>query len=239
MNPFDEWIISCLNGVAHQSWTFDSAIVLIGTNYLIKGALVPFLIWWAWFRSVPAQAEERRILLLCGVLAYFPALAVSRMLSLLVPFRERPLRNPALHFQLPYGVNETTLSGWSSFPSDHAAVFFAVATCIYFVSRRAGIVALCHSFFVVCLTRVYMGIHYPTDILAGACIGVGIGCLSKNRAIQGAVARTMMPWLRNHPDWFYGLLFLLTFQIAVVFDPIREIVLFIGAVAKHVFKGVS
>jgi undecaprenyl-diphosphatase len=166
-------------------------------------------------------------------------LAVARLLSLLVPFRARPLLNPALHFRLPYGVSEATLRGWSSFPSDHAAVFFAVATCIYFVSRSAGIVALCHSFFVVCLTRVYMGLHYPTDILAGACIGVGIGCLFKNRAIQGAVASKIMPWLKNHPDGFYGLLFLLTFQIAVVFDPIREIVLFIGAVAKHVFKGLS
>src|SRR5215472_10582702 len=136
MNPLDAWIISCLNGVARHSRTLDWFIVLIGNNDLIKGALLPALIWWAWFRPVHAQSEQRRILLLCGVLAYFPALAVSRTLSFVLPFRERPLRNPSLHFQLPYGVQETTLIGWSSFPSDHAAVFFALAMCIFFVSRR-------------------------------------------------------------------------------------------------------
>ena len=66
-----------------------------------------------------------------------------------------------------------------SFPSGHSACSFAVAFVLYqLLPKRYGIPALglaaC-----IGLSRLYLGVHYPTDVLAG----VGIGCLAAEMAI--------------------------------------------------------
>jgi undecaprenyl-diphosphatase len=231
VNPFDVSIISFLNGFAHRSWTFDTIIDLISINYLFKGAVVACLIWWAWFRKGEDTSKNRE-LLLCGLIAGFFAFVFSRGLADTLPFRERPLHNPALHFQLPYGASEASLIGWSSFPSDHAAVFFALATTIFFVSRAAGILALCHAFFIVCLPRIYLGYHYPTDILGGAFIGIGAASFSQITALRTAAASPAMRWMEKYPGISHAFLFLVTFQIAINFDSVRQIGHFLSSLLK-------
>ena len=59
----------------------------------------------------------------------------------------------------------------ASFPSGHATFFFTVATLIFFwINRRWGV-----WFFIAAIimgvARVFVGVHYPLDILAGAAIG--------------------------------------------------------------------
>jgi len=57
-----------------------------------------------------------------------------------------------------------------SFPSDHAAAAFAIAFAVLAFSRRAGI-----GFLVVAtligLSRVALGLHYPSDVVAGMLVG--------------------------------------------------------------------
>ena len=64
----------------------------------------------------------------------------------------------------------------SSFPAGHAATAFAGATLLTYVAPRLWplFVGLATA---VSFSRVYVGVHYPTDVLAGAAIGVGIGAL--------------------------------------------------------------
>jgi undecaprenyl-diphosphatase len=222
LNSFDVSIISCLNQFAHRSSTLDYFIMVIGSNTLTKGGVIASLIWWAWFRPGANKIRDREFLFY-GIMACFVSVLVARAIADVLPFRERPSLNPALHFQLPYTVDLNNVIGWSSFPSDHATLFFALATCILFVSRGAGILALTHAFFVVSLPRVYMGIHYPTDILAGAVIGVGIASTAKIVAVRTTVTRPAMRWLEHNPGSFYAFLFLLTFLVTVIFDPVRKI----------------
>ena len=61
-----------------------------------------------------------------------------------------------------------------SFPSAHATASLAAATAMGRVSpgARAPLYALAGA---VCLTRPYLGMHYPSDVLAGAALGVAIG----------------------------------------------------------------
>lgn len=58
-----------------------------------------------------------------------------------------------------------------SFPSNTASVGFALATAVFLRHRRLGGVlyalAVCWGF-----ARVYAGVHYPTDVLAGAVVGI-------------------------------------------------------------------
>lgn len=222
LNSFDADVISFLNQFAHRSWTFDSLVMIVGFNPLIKGGVITSLMWWAWFRPGANKTRDREFLVY-GIVACFLAVLAARTIADALPFRERPLVNAALHFQLPYRADPGSVIGWSSFPSDHAAVFFALGTCILFVSRGAGILALSHAFFVISLPRVYMGVHYPTDILAGVLIGVAIASSAKIVVVRTTVTRPAMRWLEKDPATFYAALFLLTYLITVTFDPLRKV----------------
>jgi len=57
-----------------------------------------------------------------------------------------------------------------SFPSDHAAAAFAIAFAVLAFSRRAGVGFLAAAA-LIGLSRIALGLHYPTDVLAGAVVG--------------------------------------------------------------------
>ena len=78
----------------------------------------------------------------------------------------------------PLGCNGT----WS-FPSNHAVNNFAAATFFYMLYPRLKW-ALFISAALVSISRVYLGLHYPSDILGGAIIGVVFGYLFALAAIK-------------------------------------------------------
>ncbi|MBI4252786.1 phosphatase PAP2 family protein [Candidatus Uhrbacteria bacterium] len=85
----------------------------------------------------------------------------------------------ALHFrQRPFVAFEqssliTVDRDDKSFPSDHTAVSFALAVAVGLVSR-AWLIPLVLIAFLIGLSRVFVGVHYPGDIFAG----IGVGALS-------------------------------------------------------------
>ena len=83
--------------------------------------------------------------------------------------------------------------GGKSFPSSHAVNNFAVATLFAFFYRRWT-----WAFFtwaiLVALSRVTVGVHYPSDILGGGVLGAGVAALLL--WIWHALGRSAAPWLR-------------------------------------------
>jgi len=67
----------------------------------------------------------------------------------------------------------------SSFPSGHAAFYFAFSTLVYFYNKKLGVLFLIATL-ILSLSRVYVGVHWPLDILAGAVIGIFSAWLVKN-----------------------------------------------------------
>lgn len=58
----------------------------------------------------------------------------------------------------------------SSFPSGHLAFFFPLALFIYFANKKLGLLYILFGF-LIGLARIFVGVHYPTDIFVGALLG--------------------------------------------------------------------
>ena len=111
----------------------------------------------------PRHLEMRRATV-AAVLSAGLGLAVAKLISELVD-RARPFVAD------PNGVH--LFSGHAAdpgFPSDHATAAFAIATAIVLRRRKAGILALVAAA-VLSIGRVALGVHYPSDVLAGAAVG--------------------------------------------------------------------
>ena len=238
MNPLDSIILSALNHFANRSDLLDFSIVVIAETDLLKGGVVLAVFWAVWFQR-DANQKQNRTRLVSALFGSFLALLCCRVLALMLPFRERPLHSAVIDLQIPDALDVEALSGWSSFPSDHATLFFALAIGIGLVSRVAGRLILVHAIFVVSLPRVYLGLHYPTDIVAGAFIGSGLTyVVVKNERIAARIEESVTAWLGKAPGLFYAALFLLTYQIATLFNDGRVIGLWVAATAGSAIRSV-
>jgi undecaprenyl-diphosphatase len=120
-------------------------------------------------------------------------------------------------------VAPDALRSWSSFPSDHAMVFFAMSTGLWYVSKTWGAVSSLYVAFVIALPRIYLGYHYPTDIIGGAVLG-GLFAVAANSApVRHRLAAPALRWLHAHPASFYTTFLLFSQGLATLFDAVRHL----------------
>jgi undecaprenyl-diphosphatase len=231
LNPFDQAVVGFLNQFAHRSRVFDSLVVLVSGNSLLKGGFVMALYWWAWFR-VEEREERREYLLFAMIAAAFAALA-ARGLAAGLPFRQRPAFDTSLHFQIPYNFDPLWLTNWSSFPSDHATLFFCLAAGLWFVSKPIGAVAMVHTLLIITFPRVYLGLHFPTDIIAGGLLGTAIASTAQISWLRQSATRYPKAWPEKYPAWFYSVMFVCSFETAGLYDGVRKIGLAMVAAIHH------
>jgi len=77
-----------------------------------------------------------------------------------------------------------------SFPSDHATAAFAIATAVALRLRMPGLVLIAFATLLAC-GRVFLGLHYPSDVIAGAALGAAAAvamCLPPVRRVTDRVA---------------------------------------------------
>ncbi len=80
-----------------------------------------------------------------------------------------------------------------SFPSAHAMNFFAASAFFSLLYHKYWLIFLCTAF-IIGLTRIYVGVHYPLDVLGGGLAGLALGY------IYGKIAlKFFSPWIvSNH-----------------------------------------
>ncbi len=105
-----------------------------------------------------------------GIIALAIAAAAANGPAKLLMRRRRPSRHS--------GPTLIRMPRSTSFPSGHSAVAFAFATgaCEELPALTPALVPLAGT---VAYSRVHTGVHYPSDVAAGAVIGVGCGILAK------------------------------------------------------------
>jgi undecaprenyl-diphosphatase len=187
--------------------------------------ILPIVIclWYFWFDS----RFRDRVRVIEGFVGMFAAVLVSRIVQDLSPRRLRPLRSGDPAFVPPAGVDVTVLEHWSSFPSDHAALSFALSTAIFRVSRPLGAGCMLWSFFVVSLPRVYAGYHYMSDIVVGAIIGISAVILVEISCLAEPVGIFVSKLEKRWAGLFYVAFFVLSYQTVTLFGEIRKVSFFL------------
>ncbi|MCP3726053.1 phosphatase PAP2 family protein [Paraburkholderia sp. CNPSo 3272] len=222
MNSFDTVILGALTQLQLPPQV-NYAIGVIADFYTFKGYLLIPLLWWIWFQPHERRGWRREIVLATLASALI-ALAVGRLLARVLPYRERPLFTPGLN--LHFASSPVQLAGlmhWSSFPSDHAMLWTAVAMGIFLVWRGIGILAFVSVAAFVCFPRAYLGYHYPTDLLVGAVIGIVITWIMTRRAVRRRTVKPFMRYVMRYPGPVAAVGFLLCFELVTQFDDLLRL----------------
>jgi undecaprenyl-diphosphatase len=195
-NP-DVDVLDGINGLAKDAphWV-NRAMEYIGEYGIIAALAVLCLVaWWAARRKPNAPAAVAG--LVWAPLAAGLALLANIPIRAFVE-RPRPFKDHA-------GL-EVLIPGKSdfSFVSDHATLTMAVGVGLFVAHRTYGLIgiglALLEGF-----CRVYMGVHYPTDVVGGFALGTAVALLLAPLAqallvpLTSAIGRSRIGWLVQAP----------------------------------------
>ncbi len=217
----DLWVFHLFNGRT-GTWALDWVAIFASRTYLFNGAIIMAAYWCVWF--LPGPNQDRRQKIVMALIGAIIALIVARAFAAIVPYRVRPLYALDIGYirpNLPSGQNISGYEDWSSFPSDQAALFFALAAGLWRCSRPIGVLAILVATLGVCAVRIYLGIHYPSDVITGAAIGV-LCVYATARIGSNMLTRAILAFERDFPPAFYAAMFLVTFEIGSLFDDVRQ-----------------
>jgi len=150
----------------HLTFAHAMEMFSLVSPFLIVAALVAL-----WLAVPPGSQSRVRQGVIGAPIAAALALAMNAGIAALWT-RPRPsMAHPAdVHLWF------TGPSGDPSFPSDHSSAAFAVAFAILLVSWRSGAPMLVLAA-AIAVSRVAIGLHYPTDVMAGVLVGLAAAAL--------------------------------------------------------------
>ena len=218
-------VIAWLGRFTTSSAHFNQFVHYLSGSNLIKGYPMMAAIWFFWCRDFDPKLNTRRIII--GTLAgCFLAVFLARLINNIGPFQPRPIANNALPPLDFIGVPEPASQAlyiWNSFPSDHAAMYFALAAGIFLISRRFGAWVYLYVSLFIALPRMYLGLHYMTDILAGALLGIACTLLFNSKGVVRMYERPYSRLLERYPAAFQTVLFLISIELSMTFEDIRKL----------------
>ena len=216
LETFDVQTMKFVNQMVGAHPSFDNGVRIAADWYFLRCAPMIAAVWWFWF----GVDRRNRRTIVSGVAAASIAALAARSLQAWTFVHLRPF-NLASEYSLhvPTGI-KTDWGAGSSFPSDTTTLHVALATLLFLLSRRAGIVAFVWTGVMIALPRVYLTYHWPSDIIAGSILGVFFVIVAQKLKF----ARTLSDFVANQAERtapvFYATAFLLMFQITSSFEDI-------------------
>ena len=166
----DKKLFSIINGSLHNEW-LDAFLPLVRSPQM----WIPLYLFLIVFVIVNGNGKKYWWLLFFGLLPVLTDYVSSDIIKEHF-FRLRPCNDPewagSMRFLLSYKPQS------SSFTSSHATNHFALATFFYrtlkgFIGKYSLLFFLWAA--LICWAQVYVGVHYPGDVLAGALVGYVLG----------------------------------------------------------------
>ena len=228
LQVFDIAVMGHINQLVGSSRAFDTAVRIVADwNYLRCAPLVAML-WWYWFQKEPVHRRT----IATGVAAACLAALVSRLIQALFFVHVRPFAMAAeFGFEIPDGVKTDWGTG-SSFPSDTTALHVALATVLFFISKRVGIFAFAWTAFLIAFPRVYLTYHWPSDIVAGSILAILIVYVADRVQQRLKLSDFVATFPDRYGPAFYAISFLLTFQITSAFEDVNHVLTIVRSLLK-------
>ena len=162
----EHWF-GAVNGLARSTpWLHTPARLYAGYGVVLFAALLIV----AWLLARRAGDLRRVTAALWAPIGTLTALGVNQFLVATVS-EERP------YTDMPHSLVLVSRSADYSFPSDHAVMAGAVAAGVMLVDRKLGLVAAVCAV-LMAATRVYVGAHFPLDVVVGLAVGAIIAVAS-------------------------------------------------------------
>lgn len=152
----DQFILQWINGFAGRNLWLDTLGIIISEYLIIALPIIIFLVYFL--------TQKKNLFPIFGkiLLGLFLVFCLNYLISEVVA-RPRPFIEDETIYQLSkFSAKKTDYS----FPSYHSSIAFVFALIIFLDKKKFGIFLLI-SAFLIGLTRIFSGIHYPSDIFAG------------------------------------------------------------------------
>jgi membrane-associated phospholipid phosphatase len=229
LSRLDDIVIHWISLGARRSEHFDHFVSFLSTSLLLKGAWVMALLWFFWFSNRGEQeSREDRVTIIAALLGSAAAVIIAKLIGRFGPFRLRPMYQP--WFKVPYGILDRDYAGLrslNSFPSDHAVVFGGFLTALFLLSWRTALPATLGVIVLILLPRIYLGFHYPSDVVLGTVLGVGCAMIAillfHHTRPVGRISDAILRFKDHRPATFYALAFLFTLEYATLFEDVRHL----------------
>ena len=172
MAPINEQLFFWLYSFAHQSVISDNLIIFFASTLPIL--LLIIIIIATLVIGFRKQIHSHKLICLHCYEVFFTIIGVS-LFARLIAEVVKVLVHASRPFVIFAGQVKPLVSErmFDSFPSGHATLFFALALGVYGYNRKWGIVMFIIAF-IISISRVVAGVHYPIDMLAGALLGLFI-----------------------------------------------------------------
>lgn len=218
----DMTLAADMNQIVGKFPAFDLFLDFVQGSYLVKGLFAAFVL--VIILNTRGEDEADRLTKVCATLVVvFVAIFLGRILQMVLPFSPRPLHAEGFDLALARGLRPDVLSNDSSFPSDHALMYFALACSVLWYHRVAGAVLLMHAAVVISLPRLALGFHWMSDIVAGAMLGGVIAVLLHRPVAQWLSRSQLLDFRDRHPGLFHAALFALLCETATMYQGSRQI----------------
>lgn len=166
-----------INGGNHLSG-FRLSVGVAAAEWLVLLAPLVLVLLWVW-----GNAQSRTVVLRAG-LATGGALLANWLIGQ-VWFNPRPFMVGMVDNVLHHAAD-------SSFPSDHATFMFTIAfVVVSSAATRAAGVVLCVTAAVTAWARVYVGVHYPLDMVGAMLMAALMASLVHQAPVELACARVL------------------------------------------------